>query len=96
MPNNEKFTHCYWYAQDIFFPLWVTKLFPARNKLFLPVYSLLRIISQYFLLEKRESRCTILAAWGWCTGTTQRDGIGKEEGGGFMMGNTCIPVADSF
>ena len=32
----------------------------------------------------------------WCTGTTQRDGMGREEGGGFGMGNTCIPVADSF
>ena len=38
----------------------------------------------------------ILDAWGWCTGTTQRDGIGREEGGGFRMGNTGIPVADSF
>ena len=36
----------------------------------------------------------ILDAWGWCTGTTQRDGMGREEGGGFRMGNTCIPVAD--
>ena len=34
-------------------------------------------------------------AWGWCTGKTQRDGMGREEGGGFRMGNTCIPVADS-
>ena len=33
---------------------------------------------------------------GWCTGTTQRDGIGREEGGGFRMGSTCISVADSF
>ena len=32
----------------------------------------------------------------WCTGTTQRDGMGREEGGGFRMGNTCITVADSF
>ena len=24
----------------------------------------------------------ILDAWGWCTGTTQRDGTGREEGGG--------------
>ena len=38
----------------------------------------------------------ILDAWGWCTGTTQRDGMGREEGGEFRMGNTCIPVADSF
>ena len=29
-------------------------------------------------------------------GMTQRDGMGREEGGGFRMGNTCIPVADSF
>ena len=43
-----------------------------------------------------QVRCTILDAWGWCTGTTQRDGMGREEGGGFRMGNTCIPVADSF
>ena len=24
---------------------------------------------------------------------TQKDGMGREEGGGFTMGNTCIPVA---
>ena len=30
------------------------------------------------------------------TGTTQRDGMGREEGRGFRMGNTCIPVVDSF
>ena len=38
----------------------------------------------------------MLDAWGWCTGMPQRDGMGREEGGGFGMGNTCIPVADSF
>ena len=27
---------------------------------------------------------------------TQRAGTGREEGGGFRMGNTCIPVVDSF
>ena len=43
-----------------------------------------------------QVRCTILDAWGWCNGKTQRDGMGREEGGGFRMGNTCIPVADSF
>ena len=41
-------------------------------------------------------RCTILDAWGWCTATTQRDGMGREEGGGFRMGNIYIPVVDSF
>ena len=28
--------------------------------------------------------------------STQRDGMVREEGGGFRMGNTCIPVVDSF
>ena len=27
--------------------------------------------------------CTILDAWGWSTGTTQRDGTGREEGSGW-------------
>ena len=34
-------------------------------------------------------------ARGWCTGMTQRDGMGREVGGRFRMGNTCTPVADS-
>ena len=38
----------------------------------------------------------ILDAWGWCTGMTQRDGMGREVGGGFRMGNMCIPVVDSW
>ena len=29
-------------------------------------------------------------AWGWCTGMTQRDGMGREVGGGFKMGNMYI------
>ena len=31
----------------------------------------------------------ILDAWGWCTGMTQRDGMGRDEGEGFRMG-TCV------
>ena len=34
-------------------------------------------------------------AWGWCTRMTQRDGTGREVGGGFRMGNMCTSVADS-
>jgi len=30
-----------------------------------------------------------------CNGGDLRDGIGKEVGGGFRMGDTCTPVADS-
>ena len=46
-------------------------------------------IKRHLLLGRRAM--TILTS----TGTTQRDGMGREEGGGFRMGNTCIPVADS-
>ena len=41
------------------------------------------------LIEKLKSKlkinvkCTILDAWGWCTGTTQREGVGREEGSGW-------------
>ena len=38
-----------------------------------------------------DTRCLGLVHW-----DDQRDGMGREEGGGFRMGNTCIPVADLF
>ena len=38
---------------------------------------------------------TIQGAEVWCTGTTLRDGMRREEGGGFRMGDTCTPMADS-
>ena len=34
----------------------------------------------------------ILDAWGWCTGTTQGEGVGRGEGGGVQDGGhgcTC-------
>ena len=31
----------------------------------------------------------------WCTGTTQRDRVERELGGGIGIGNTCISKADS-
>ena len=30
-------------------------------------------------------------AWGWCTGMTQKDGTGKEEGGGSGLGTHVYP-----
>ena len=35
------------------------------------------------------------SAQGWCIGKTQRDGMGREAGGGIMIGNTCKSMADS-
>ena len=34
------------------------------------------------------------SARGWCTGMTQRHGMGREVGGGIRMGNTCKYMAD--
>ena len=30
-----------------------------------------------------QVRCRIQEAWGWCTGMTQREGMGREEGSGW-------------
>ena len=34
-------------------------------------------------------------AQGWSIGTILRDGMGRDMGGRFRMGNTCTPMADS-
>ena len=38
---------------------------------------------------------SIQDVWGWCTGMTQRDGMGRVVGEGFRMGNTSTPMANS-
>ena len=35
------------------------------------------------------------SAQGWCTGMTQRDGMGREVGGSSGWGKSCTPMADS-
>ena len=45
--------------------------------------------------EPVQVRCMRQDTQGWCTGMTQRDGMGREGGGGLRMGNTCTPMADS-
>ena len=50
-----------------------------------------KVLSRAFFnttVQKHQVRCMILDAWGWCTGMTQRDCMGREEGRGFRMGNT--------
>ena len=47
------------------------------------------------LKEYKQGQCMILDAWGWCTGMTQRDGMGR-EGEEVQDGeHVCIPVGDS-
>ena len=42
-----------------------------------------------------QVQCMIQDAQGWCTGMTQRDGMGRDVGGVFRMENTCTPMAVS-
>ena len=42
-----------------------------------------------------QVQCMRQGGQGWCTGMTHRNGMGREVGGGFRMGSTCTPVADS-
>ena len=42
-----------------------------------------------------QVQCMRQGAHGWCTGMILGDGMGREVGGGFWMGNTCAPMADS-
>ena len=45
--------------------------------------------------KRITSPVSIQDPWGWYTGVTQRDGMGRDVGGGFRMGNMCMPMADS-
>ena len=42
-----------------------------------------------------QVQCMKQGTQSWCPGTTQRDGMASEVGGGFGMGDTCTPMADS-
>ena len=42
-----------------------------------------------------QVQCMRQGAQDWCTGMTLGDGMGREVRGGFWMGNTCAPMADS-
>ena len=42
------------------------------------------------LSSMHDTGCLGLVHW-----MAQRDGMGRKEGGGFGMGNMCIPVVDS-
>ena len=56
-----------------------------------------QIISQFVCKYKKPciDKAVLKKKNGWCTEMTQRDGMGRDKGGGFRMGNMCIPMADS-
>ena len=42
-----------------------------------------------------QVQCMKQSTHSWCTGTTLRDGMGRDVGGWFNMGDTCTAMADS-
>ena len=46
-------------------------------------------------VKRISSPGSIQDAWGLVHWMIQRDGMEREVGGGFRMGNTCTPMADS-
>ena len=90
-PGSEGEHHSYWWALSIcvYFCIYKTHVFifwTYPSKCF------------YYHMWNRlpaQARCVRQDAQGSCTGMTLRDGMGREVEGGFRMGNTCTPEADS-
>ena len=78
---------------------WGTRVYPwwIHVNVWQNQHNIVKQLSFNFKINKLpvQVRCRIQDAWGWCTGMTQRDGMGREVGGGFRMGNTCTLVVDS-
>ena len=63
---------------------------------FLVLFTSLRMILHHNVKQiSSPGSCTRQGTQGRCTGMTLRDGMGREVGEGFRMGNTCTPMADS-
>ena len=58
--------------------------------------SRIKIIKRAFLFFKKTIIGLFLNRQYLFINNELRDGVGREEGGGFRMGSVCIPVADSF
>ena len=54
------------------------------------------MLTFYFSMKKNPPNTVHeISAQGWCTGKTQRDGMGREAGREIGMGSTCKSMADS-
>ena len=83
----------YWAGMNVIFNM-RTWILVTRGRILWPIYVLLKLIC-WNLIPK------IMALWSGNNDSRvlmngMRDGMGREEGGGFRMGNMCIPVADSY
>ena len=58
------------------------------------VFYIKHLVAENGFLRWRARNVSSTSARGWCTGL-KKDGVGREVGGGFRMGNTCKSMADS-
>ena len=73
-------------------------LLSATTKMYLKKHYWIALKHVYYHMWNRtpvQVRCMRQGAQSWCTEMILRDGLGREVGGGFRMGNTCTPIADS-
>ena len=85
--ETAKETHMY---RTVFWTLWETARVGWSERIALK--------HVYYHMWNRlpvQVRCMRQGTQGWCTGMTQKDGMGREVGEEFRMGNTCTPMADS-
>ena len=70
----------------------------AKSRTWLTDWTELKNVANLFSSSSAFYKPSLYKYWKfkyWSTGMNQRDGMGKEVGGGFRMGNTCKPMADS-
>ena len=73
-------------------------LLSATTKMYLKKHYWIALKHVYYHMWNRtpvQVRCMRQGAQSWCTEMILRDGLGREVGGGFRMGNTCTPMVDS-
>ena len=71
-----------------FWTLWEARVGCFENSIETSILSRVKQISSPGWMHETSAQ-------GWCTGKTQRDGMGRKVGGGIGTGNTCKSMADS-
>ena len=72
----------------------MTNIFQYKSYRYPSVHSEKQVNPEHISQLKDFQGIMIHAIRGWCTGVTQRDGVGRKVGEGFRMGNTCTPMVD--
>ena len=86
--EDEPLTDDQWACTEI----WLKSVAQNRNTRLVP---LKHVYYHTWSGSPVQVRCMRQGAQGWCTEISLRDGMQREVVGGFRMGDTCMPMADS-